>query len=271
MMTRKTDWGFGGSVRVNIFVLTLFPQMFDAAFGEGIARRAFDSELATIEYVNFRNYATDRHRTVDDSPFGGGAGMLLKPEPLFSAMDEINDRNGYVGPPQGRVIMLSPQGKRFNQSLAREYAACERLTFLCGRYEGFDDRVRQQLVTDELSLGDFVMTGGEIAAMAVIDTVVRLLPGVLGNAYSLDEESHSDGLLEYPQFTRPASFRGIGVPDTLVSGDHQRIAKWRQKHSLYRTWRQRPDLLKTRKMTEDETRWIEQFEAGNLYDLDVQY
>lgn len=232
-------------------------------------RRAFDNDVATIECVNFRNYATDRHHTVDDSPFGGGAGMLLKPQPLFDAMGDIDTRHGRVTPPQGRVIMLSPQGRPFTQAIAREYATCDRLTFLCGRYEGFDDRVRQELATDELSLGDFVMTGGEIGALAVIDTVVRLLPGVLGNAGSLEDESHSDGLLEYPQYTRPASFRGLDVPETLLSGDHQRILMWRRKHALYRTWRQRPDLLADRTLTADEQRWVQQFETGDLSGLDI--
>ncbi|EPZ51596.1 hypothetical protein N007_03280 [Alicyclobacillus acidoterrestris ATCC 49025] len=254
---------------LNIFVLTLFPQMFSSVFGESMMKRAFASGVANIEYVDFRQYATDKHHTVDDTPFGGGAGMLLKPEPLFAAMDDIHERHGVVPPPAGRVILLSPQGRRFNQEVAREYAACERLTFLCGHYEGFDDRVRQHLVTEELSLGDFVMTGGEIAAMAVIDTVVRLLPGVLGNAGSLEDESHTARLLEYPQYTRPASFRGMDVPPTLLSGNHQLIAKWRRKHALYRTWRERPDLLDGLNLDDEQAQWLQQFERGDFRDIDI--
>lgn len=256
---------------LNIFVFSLFPQMFHGVLGESMMRRAFDSNHASIEYVNFRDYATDRHRTVDDNPFGGGAGMLLKPEPLFAAMEDVESRYGRIDPPAGRVILLSPQGRRFNQEIAREYASCERLTLLCGHYEGFDDRVRQHLVTEELSLGDFVMTGGEIAAMAVIDTVVRLLPGVLGNSGSLEDESHSGGWLEYPQYTRPASFRGIEVPATLLSGNHQRIAQWRRKHAVYRTWRDRPDLLVGRVLSSEEKTWVLQFEQGDLSGLDITY
>ncbi|GMA61752.1 tRNA (guanine-N(1)-)-methyltransferase [Alicyclobacillus fastidiosus] len=254
---------------LNIFVLTLFPQMFSGVFGESMMKRAFESDVANIEYVDFRQFAKDKHHTVDDTTFGGGAGMLLKPEPLFLAMDDINRRHGTVEPPAGRVIMLSPQGRRFNQEIAREYAECERLTFLCGHYEGFDDRVRQQLVTEELSLGDFVMTGGEIAAMAVTDTVVRLLPGVLGNAVSLEDESHASGLLEYPQYTRPASFRGMDVPPTLLSGNHQLIAKWRLRHALYRTWRERPDLLSTAMLDDEERAWLAKFERGDFSDIDI--
>ncbi|WAH35463.1 tRNA (guanosine(37)-N1)-methyltransferase TrmD [Alicyclobacillus dauci] len=254
---------------LDIFVLTLFPQMFTGVFGESMMKRAFGSGAANIEYVDFRQYATDKHHTVDDTPFGGGAGMLLKPEPLFAAMDDIERRYGHIDPPVGRVILLSPQGRRFTQDVAREYAACDRLTFLCGHYEGFDDRVRQHLVTEELSLGDFVMTGGEVAAMAVIEAVVRLLPGVLGNAESLADESHSNGLLEYPQYTRPASFRGMDVPQTLLSGNHQLIAKWRERHALYRTWRERPDLLAQVPLSQEQQEWLERFERGDFSEIDL--
>jgi tRNA (guanine37-N1)-methyltransferase len=255
---------------LDIFVLTLFPQMFTNVLGESMMKRAIDNDIARVQYIDFRDYTTDKHRTVDDSPFGGGAGMLLKPEPLFRAMDAIDEAHGRVEAPQGRVILLSPQGRRFTQEVALEYAACERLTFLCGHYEGFDDRVRQHLVTEELSLGDFVMTGGEIAAMAVIDTVVRLLPGVLGNAQSLEDESHNKGLLEYPQFTRPSTFRDMEVPSTLLSGNHKEIAKWRVRHALYRTWRYRPDMLDSLNLTKEDQACLDRFEQGDFTGIEVR-
>lgn len=255
---------------LEVFVLTLFPQMFESVFGHSMMKRAFESEAARIQYINFRDYATDKHHTVDDTPFGGGAGMLLKPEPLFLAMEDIHQRYGEVSHPQGRFIMLSPTGRRFTQEVAREYAACDRLVFLCGHYEGFDDRVRQNLVTEELSLGDFVMTGGEIAAMAVIDAVVRLLPGVLGNVESLADESHSGGLLEYPQYTRPADFRGHVVPEILLSGNHKKIAEWRRRHALYRTWLERPDMLEHAALSDEEKRVLERFAQGDFSGIDLR-
>lgn len=257
------------TLTLELFVVTLFPQMFPSVLGESMMKRAFDRGIAQLECVDFRQYASDKHKTVDDAPFGGGAGMLLKPEPLFRTMDDIERLHGKVPPPTGRVILLSPAGRRFTQEVAREYAACQRLVFLCGHYEGFDDRVRQHVATEELSLGDFVMTGGEIAAMAVIDSVVRLLPGVLGNAESLEAESHTTGVLEYPQFTRPASYRGYDVPETLLSGNHQRIAAWRDKHALYRTWKHRPDMIDKSMLMDGERRWIEAFERGDFQGIDV--
>lgn len=244
--------------------------MFAGVLGESMMKRALQSGAASVNCIDFRAYATDRHHTVDDTPFGGGAGMLLKPEPLFAAMEDIEQQHGHVDPPAGRVILLSPQGRRFTQDVAKEYAQASRLVFLCGHYEGFDDRVRQHLVTEELSLGDFVMTGGEIAAMAVLDAVIRLLPGVLGNADSLTDESHTGGMLEYPQYTRPASFRGIDVPPTLLSGNHQLIATWRAKHALYRTWKERPDLLRDLPLTAAQKGWLSQFENGDFSEIDVR-
>lgn len=255
---------------LEVFVLTLFPQMFDGIFGESMMKRAATSGVASMECINFRNYATDRHRTVDDTTFGGGAGMLLKPDPLFSAVEDIHDRFGTYSYPAERRILLSPAGRRFDQRIAEEYATSDRLIFLCGHYEGFDDRVRQHLATEELSLGDFVMTGGEIAAMAVVDTVVRLLPGVLGNAQSLAAESLADGLLEYPQFTKPSDFRGHRVPDALLSGNHGRIAEWRHRHAVYRTWLNRPDLLGSLHLSPLEEAWIRQFEQGDFSQIDIE-
>ncbi|GMA58889.1 tRNA (guanine-N(1)-)-methyltransferase [Alicyclobacillus sacchari] len=196
-----------------IHVLTLFPNMFSGVLGESMMKRAVEIGAVEIELIDFRQYAKDRHRTVDDTPYGGGAGMLLKPEPLFDAIDDLRNRlHPRLEPPRERVVLLSPSGRRFTQQVAEEYAQSNRIVLVCGHYEGFDDRVRQALATEELSLGDFVMTGGEIAAMAVIDAVTRLLPGVLGNAASLADESHVQGLLEYPQFTRPLSIEGWRYP-----------------------------------------------------------
>lgn len=256
---------------LEIFAVSLFPQMFPGVLGDSMMKRAFDNEIATFECVDFRQYATDKHRTVDDTPYGGGAGMLLKPEPLFRAVEDIQHRHGMMSSPKSRVILLSPTGRRFTQAVAHEYAACKRLIFLCGHYEGFDDRVRQHLATEELSLGDFVMTGGEIAAMAVIDSVVRLLPGVLGNTESLDSESHASGLLEYPQFTRPALFREFDVPGALMSGNHKQIEQWRDRHAFYRTWKHRRDLIAQRLLSVQERLWLEAFERGDFSDIDVEH
>lgn len=254
---------------LSISVLTLFPNMFSGVIGESIVKRALDGGAAELQLVNFRDYTADRHHTVDDTPYGGGAGMLLKPDPLFDAVADIERQSGPLFPPMDRVILLSPAGQSFNQELARTYAQSERLVFLCGHYEGFDDRVRQHLATEELSLGDFVMTGGEIAAMAVIDAVVRLLPGVLGNEDSLAAESHTNGLLEYPQYTRPSTYRGWSVPETLLSGNHQRIEEWREKQALYRTWRTRPDILLESRLTPRQQIWLRAFEQGDFSGIDV--
>ncbi|TDY46582.1 tRNA (guanine37-N(1)-) methyltransferase [Alicyclobacillus sacchari] len=254
-----------------IHVLTLFPNMFSGVLGESMMKRAVEIGAVEIELIDFRQYAKDRHRTVDDTPYGGGAGMLLKPEPLFDAIDDLRNRlHPRLEPPRERVVLLSPSGRRFTQQVAEEYAQSNRIVLVCGHYEGFDDRVRQALATEELSLGDFVMTGGEIAAMAVIDAVTRLLPGVLGNAASLADESHVQGLLEYPQFTRPAVYRGLAVPEVLVSGNHQRIEQWRERHALYRTWKYRPDLLQHEHLTPRQRAWLTAFEQGDLSGIDVE-
>jgi len=256
-------------VPLHVVVLTLFPGMFTGVLGESMLKRAQEAGALHVELIDFREYATDRHRAVDDAPYGGGAGMLLKPDPIFAAMDDLRARVGQGSPPEERVILLSPSGRRFTQAVAEEYAKSQRLILLCGHYEGFDDRVRQGLATEELSLGDFVLTGGEIAAMAVIDAVARLLPGVLGNAASAEDESHTSGLLEYPQFTRPAEFRGMRVPATLLSGHHQNIEIWRRKHALYRTWKYRPDLLRDARLSERDREWLQGFATGDFSGIDV--
>jgi tRNA (guanine37-N1)-methyltransferase len=221
---------------VKIDVLTLFPAMFAGPLDESIIKRARDAGLLELRIHQLRDYAHDRHKTVDDRPFGGGPGMLLKPEPIFEAVEALKRE-------QTRVILLSPSGRAFNQAIARELAAFDDLLLVTGHYEGFDERIREELADDELSIGDYVLTNGALPAMVVIDTVARLLPGVLGDDESSHEESFSHGLLEYPQYTRPAEFRGMKVPDVLLSGNHPQIAKWRAEQSRQRTKERRPDLL----------------------------
>jgi tRNA (guanine37-N1)-methyltransferase len=220
---------------VRIDVVTLFPEMF-APLGQSILGRAIEQGRLAVNYVNPRDFTTDRHRTVDDYPYGGGPGMVMKPEPIFLAVES-------VAQPGTDVILLSPIGRVFKQSVAAELARREHLILICGHYEGVDDRVREHLATDEISIGDYVLTGGELAAMVVIDAVTRLLPGVLGHAESAGDESHSHGLLEYPQYTRPPEFRGWSVPERLLSGHHAEISKWRRRQALERTAALRPDLM----------------------------
>jgi tRNA (guanine37-N1)-methyltransferase len=225
--------------QMKIDVLTLFPAMFAGPLDESIIKRAREAGRLDLAIHNLRDYAHDRHRTVDDRPFGGGPGMLLKPEPIFEAVESLV-REGT------RVILLSPAGRPFSQAIAQELAGLEHVLFVSGHYEGFDERVRQKLAQDELSIGDYVLTNGALPVMVIIDAVTRLLPGVLGDAESAQEESFSEGLLEYPQYTRPADFRGMKVPDILLSGNHAEIARWRDEQSRLRTEQRRPDLLEKR-------------------------
>ncbi len=221
---------------MKIDVLTLFPAMFAGPLDESIVKRARQAGLLDLRIHNLRDYAHDRHKTVDDRPFGGGPGMLLKPEPLFEAIEGLARE-------QTRVILLSPAGRVFNQTIARELAQLDDLLLVSGHYEGFDERVREQLAHDELSIGDYVLTNGALPAMIIIDAVTRLLPGALGDDQSAHDESFSQGLLEYPQYTRPADFRGLKVPDVLLSGNHAEIARWRADQSRQRTKERRPDLM----------------------------
>jgi len=227
-------------MNVRIDILTLFPEMFPGVLGASILGKAQQRGLVTFNVVNFRQYAGNKHGTVDDTPYGGGAGMVLKPEPIFRAVEAILEE---VPGTQPRIILLCPQGRLFRQEIAEELAQEKHLIFLCGHYEGFDERVRQHLATDELSIGDYVLTGGELPAMVIIDAVVRLLPGVLGNEESARTDSFATGLLEHPHYTRPADFRGWKVPEVLLSGHHANIARWRKKEALRRTMERRPDLL----------------------------
>ena len=221
---------------MKIDVLTLFPGMFAGPLDESIVRRARDTGRLDLQIHNLRDYTHDRHRTVDDKPFGGGPGMLLKPEPIFEAVE------GLAGEAT-RVVLLTPAGRPFDQGIARELAQVSHLLLVCGSYEGFDERIREGLADDELSIGDFVLTNGALPAMVIIDAVVRLLPGVLGDDTSARDESFSQGRLEYPQYTRPAEFRGMRVPEVLLSGNHAEIAKWRAEQARRRTEQRRPDLL----------------------------
>ena len=221
---------------MKIDVLTLFPAMFAGPLDESIIKRAREAGRLDLAIYNLRDYAHDRHRTVDDRPFGGGPGMLLKPEPIFEAVESLA-REGT------RVILLSPAGRTFNQAIAQELAGLEHLLLVSGHYEGFDERVREQLADDELSIGDYVLTNGALPVMVIVDAVTRLLPGVLGDEGSARDDSFSQGLLEYPQYTRPAEFRGMKVPEVLLSGNHAEIARWRAEQARLRTQERRPDLL----------------------------
>lgn len=228
---------------MRIDILTLFPEMFVGPFDASIVKRAKEKGHLQILFWNIRDFARDRHRTVDDAPYGGGAGLVMKPEPLFSAVDAAIGEGLKSGATNCRVVLLAPQGSTLRQEKVRELAGADQLIILCGHYEGIDDRVRQAVVTDEVSIGDYVLTGGEVAAMVVVDAVSRLLPGVLGDAASAEEESFEEGLLEYPHYTRPEEFRGMRVPSVLIQGDHELVGRWRRRESLRRTLLHRPDLL----------------------------
>ncbi len=240
---------------MKIDVLSLFPEMFTGVFGSSILKKAEEKQAVSYNVVNFREFSESKHGTVDDYPYGGGAGMVLKAQPIFSAVEHLQQQCESKKP---RVILLCPQGERYDQKKAEELAAEEHLIFICGHYEGYDERIREHLVTDEISLGDYVLTGGELGAMVIIDSVVRLLPGVLGNEDSPVKDSYSSGLLEHPHYTRPHDFRGYKVPETLMSGNHKKIDEWRMKESLKRTYTRRPDLLEHMQLTEQEKKWLDE-------------
>ncbi|MGE7793053.1 tRNA (guanosine(37)-N1)-methyltransferase TrmD [Lysinibacillus fusiformis] len=236
---------------MNIHVLSLFPDMFSGVFGASILKKAQEKDAVKLEVTDIRTFSGNKHNQVDDYPYGGGAGMVLKPEPMFSAVEAI------CAGKQPRIILMCPQGERFTQKKAEELSQEKELVFLCGHYEGYDERIRQHLVTDEISIGDFVLTGGELGAMTVIDSVVRLLPGVLGQEDSHIQDSFSTGLLEHPHYTRPAEFRGMKVPDVLLSGNHAKIEQWREEQSLKRTFERRPDLLDQYPLTDMQKLYLE--------------
>ena len=236
---------------MKIDILTLFPQMF-APLNESLLGKAQTKQLLEIAICDFRQYATNKQHHVDDTPYGGGAGMLLQPQPIYRAMDVINAQDAG----KKRVILLDPAGQKFNQALAQDLAQEQHLVFICGHYEGFDERI-ERLATDKVSLGDFVLTGGEMAAMVMIDALARFVPGVLGNETSAYSDSFSAGLLEYPQYTRPAEYRGMKVPEILLSGNHQKIAQWRRQQALKKTWLQRPDLLAQTALTTADLNYLD--------------
>ncbi len=231
---------------MRIDVLTLFPRMFEGPMGESIIGKAREKGLLEMNVSNFRDYSDNKHQTVDDYPYGGGAGMLLKVQPIYDNIKAIEKETPTT---KKRVILLDPAGKPFNQAMAEEFSEEEHLVFICGHYEGYDERIRS-LVTDEVSLGDYVLTGGELGAMVMIDATVRLLPDVLGNTISAQTDSHSTGLLEHPQYTRPASFNDMDVPAVLMNGNHKLIEEWQLKESLRRTYLRRPDMLEKLELTQ---------------------
>lgn len=238
---------------MHIDILTLFPEMIEGVFNSSILKKAQDKNKFSYNLVNFREFSTNKHKKVDDYPYGGGAGMVLTPQPIFAAVEAIT-KDRFVKP---RIILMCPQGEPYNQKKAEELAEEESLVFICGHYEGYDERIREHLVTDEISIGDYVLTGGELGAMAVIDSVVRLLPDVLGNQESAPEDSFTTGLLEHPHYTRPADFRGMKVPDILLSGDHAKIKKWRKKESLKRTYERRSEMINSHTLSKEDSKLLD--------------
>jgi tRNA (guanine37-N1)-methyltransferase len=234
-------------------VLTLFPAIVNGPLHESILKRAIDTGRLVVAVRNIRDYALDKHHVTDDVPYGGGGGMVMKPEPVFAAVQAALADTPSMRPP---IIVMTPQGRRFTQAVARELAQHERIVLICGRYEGVDERVREFLATDEISIGDYVLTGGELPALVVMDAVTRLLPGVLGDPGATLEDSHSDGLLEYPHYTRPADFQGHAVPEVLLSGHHAQVERWRREASLRRTWERRPDLLAQAKLSKADREFL---------------
>ncbi len=240
---------------MRIDIMSLFPDMFSGPFGTGIFQRAVSNELVEVNIYDIRDYTHDKHHVVDDCPYGGGAGMVLKPDPIFEAVEKVK-KEAQPEEEELQVILLTPQGRLFSQAIARELSGLGHLILICGHYEGVDERVRQHLVTDEISIGDYVLSGGELAAMVVVDAVVRLLPGVLGSEDSLKDDSHTNGLLGYPQYTRPAVYKGWSVPEVLLSGNHAEIAKWRRRQAIARTLKRRPELLEGANLTSEERQLV---------------
>ena len=238
---------------MRIDILCLFPEVFISPLNQSIVKRATERGLANIVIHDIRDYTHDKHHTADDYPYGGGPGMVLKPEPIFEAVEAIEQQPGACEVP---VILLTPQGRLFSQSVAQELALQPHIMLICGHYEGLDERVCEHLVTDEISIGDYVLSGGELAALVAVDAIVRLIPGVLGSEFSANSDSHSNGLLEYPQYTRPQTYRDWSVPPILLSGNHSEIAQWRRRQAILRTAKRRPDLLKKGSLCDEERKWM---------------
>ena len=236
-------------------VFTLFPEVFTPYLGASILQRAQENHLVEVHLYNIRDWTTDRHHVCDDLPYGGGGGMVMKPEPIFTAIESVLGT-----PPPCPVILLTPQGRVFTQAVAEELSQNHHLALLCGRYEGIDERVREHLVTDEISIGDYVLSGGELPALVLIDAITRLIPGALGDPEGAWDDSHATGLLEYPHYTRPPEFRGWGVPEILLSGDHARIAQWRREQALLRTRQRRPDMLEKANLSESDRDYLNSME-----------
>jgi tRNA (guanine37-N1)-methyltransferase len=251
-LDEHTEWNF-----MRLDILTLFPEMFQGPLSSGLFQRAVSRGLVSVNLYNIRDHTHDRHHTVDDYPYGGGAGMVLKPEPVFEAVDSLRSGVPSEQATTLPVILLTPQGRLFTQQIAGELSRHSRLVLICGRYEGVDERVREHLATDEISIGDYVLGGGELAAMVIIDAVVRLLPGVLGSEESALDESHAAGLLEYPQYTRPPVYRDWPVPEVLLSGNHAQIAGWRREQAIIRTLQRRPEMLDRANLNSKEEHLIE--------------
>jgi tRNA (guanine37-N1)-methyltransferase len=254
---------------VHFDILTLFPTLFESPLSQSIIKRAREAGLVSIALHDIRDYTTDKHRTADDTPYGGGGGMIMKPEPIFAAVEAIlpgvpnllgMDEGPGTDHPSPPVILLSPQGRLFTQEIARELSKHSHLILICGHYEGVDERVRQILATDEISIGDYVLTGGEVPALVIVEAVTRLVPGVLGDPGATFEDSHTEGLLEYPHYTRPLVFRGHKVPEVLLSGDHAAVIRWRRQQALRRTWERRPDLLSKARLSEADKAFLRQLE-----------
>jgi tRNA (guanine37-N1)-methyltransferase len=243
-------------------VFTIFPEVFTPYLESSILQRAQEKALVEFRLHNIRDWATDKHHTTDDEPYGGGGGMVMKAEPIFNAVESV-----LGDPPACPVILMTPQGRLFTQALANELSQQPRLAFLAGRYEGLDERVREHLVTDEISIGDYVLTGGELPALVMIDAITRLLPGALGDAEAPQKDSHASGLLEHPHYTRPASFRGWEVPEILRSGNHARIDQWRHRESLRRTWQRRPKLLQNADLSEEDWAFIHSLQENEEFDM----
>src|SRR5699024_5879451 len=244
-------------------VLTLFPEMLEGPLNHSILKRAQENQQFQYDLIDFRTFSLNKHQKVDDYPYGGGAGMVLTPQPIFDAVAYAKEKQIT---PHPRVILLCPQGERYTQQKAEELAEEEHLIFICGHYEGYDERIREYLVTDEISIGDYVLTGGEIGALTGMDSGVRLLPDALGNEHSAAEHSFSTGLLEHPQYTRPANYKEMKVPEVLLNGHHQKIAQWRKKAALKRTWQRRPDLISPDMLTDEEKSWLEEIKKNEKID-----